>query len=254
MTTPAETPIHAAVREHYGSLARSAGSCCGPSSCDCNSLYPTDLTGSLPGEITQFSLGCGDPISLAGLRPGDVVLDLGSGGGLDCFLAAKQVGDTGRVIGVDMTADMLAKARANAAKLGADNVEFRQGYIEALPVADGEATVIISNCVINLSPDKPRVFREMFRALRPGGRLAVSDIVTNGPLPEAMRADMEAWGACVAGALDARDFQAGLEAAGFEDVTVQPRGEFNAGLTVLPASTPFSAMVTAQKPGPSSSS
>jgi arsenite methyltransferase len=253
MSSPIETPIHEVVREHYGSLARASSSCCGPASCNCQSLYPADLTAALPSEVTEFSLGCGDPITLAGLQPGDVVLDLGSGGGLDCFLAAKKVGDAGHVIGVDMTADMLAKARASAARLGAGNVEFRQGYIEALPVADGEATVIISNCVINLSPDKPQVFREMFRALRPGGRIAVSDIVTNGPLPEAVRTDMEAWGACVAGALDARDFQAGLEAAGFVGVTVQPKSEFASGLTVLPASTPFSAVITAQKPGPATS-
>ncbi len=248
MTNSIETPIHEVVREHYGSLARGASNCCGPDGCDCNSLYPADLTADLPSDVTQFTLGCGDPITLAGLMSGDVVVDLGSGGGMDCFLAAKKVGETGRVIGVDMTPDMLAKARANAAKLAVTNVEFREGYIEALPLADGEATVIISNCVINLSPDKPRVFREMFRALRPGGRIAVSDIVTNGPLPEAVRTDMAAWGACVAGALDARDFQAGLEAAGFVEVTVQPKGEFATGLTALPASAPFSAVITALKP------
>jgi ubiquinone/menaquinone biosynthesis C-methylase UbiE len=248
MTNSIETPIHEVVREHYGSLARSASSCCGPSSCDCNSLYPVDLTAGLPGDVTQFSLGCGDPITLAGLQPGDVVVDLGSGGGMDCFLAAQKVGATGRVIGVDMTPDMLVKARANAVRLAVTNAEFRQGYIEALPVADDEATVIISNCVINLSPDKPQVFREMFRALRPGGRIAVSDIVTSGPLPEAVRSDMEAWGACVAGALDAGDFRAGLEAAGFVEVTVQPKGEFAPGLTAMPANAPFSATITARKP------
>lgn len=250
MTTSVDTPIHEVVREHYGSLARAASACCGPNDCDCNTLYPAELTAGLPSEIAEFSLGCGDPITLAGLQPGDVVVDLGSGGGIDCFLAAKKVGETGRVIGVDMTPDMLAKARANAAKLGVTNVEFRQGYVEALPVGDGEATVIISNCVINLSPDKPQVFREMFRALRPGGRIAVSDIVTNGPLPEAVRTDMEAWGACVAGALDAQEFKAGLEAAGFVAVTVQPKGDFNPGLSAVPAPTPFSAVITAQKPVP----
>lgn len=248
MTTPTDTAIHEAVREHYGSLARSAGSCCGPSDCGCDTLYPADLTVGLPGEIAEFSLGCGDPITLASLQPGDVVVDLGSGGGLDCFLAAKQVGESGRVIGVDMTPDMLAKARANAAKLGATNVEFRQGHIEALPVADGEATVVISNCVINLSPDKPQVFREIFRVLRPGGRVAVSDIVTNGPLPEAVPTSMEAWGACVAGALDVRDYQASLEAVGFVQVAVQPKGAFEAGLSALPVHTPFSASITAHKP------
>jgi SAM-dependent methyltransferase len=240
--------IHASVREHYGRLARTGSSCCGPADCDCNSLYPSDLTNGLPTEITLFSLGCGDPITLAGLQPGDVVIDLGSGGGLDCFLAAKRVGETGRVIGVDMTDDMLNKARANAAKLGAANVEFRSGYIEVLPVADGEATVIISNCVINLSPDKPRVFREMFRVLQPGGRIAVSDIVTPGPLPQAVQSDMEAWGACVAGALEVEEFRSGLEAAGFEEIRIQPKTEFAPELVVVPSNTPFSALITARKP------
>jgi arsenite methyltransferase len=242
------TPIHAAVREHYASLALSATPCCGPQSCDCNTLYPTDLTSDLPSEIAAFSLGCGDPISLAGLQPGEVVVDLGSGGGLDCFMAAKAVGETGRVIGVDMTPAMVDLARTNAIRLGAANVEFRQGYIEALPVADDEATVVISNCVINLSPDKPQVFREIFRVLRPGGRLAISDIVTNGPLPEAVRSSPAAWSACVAGAIDAQAFRTALETAGFVNVTVQPHAAFNAGLTDLPAHTPFSALITAQKP------
>ena len=143
---------------------------------------------------------------------------------------------------------MLDLARANAARLGAANVEFRQGYIEALPVADGEATVVISNCVINLSPDKPQVLREIFRVLRPGGRLAISDIVTNGPLPEAVQASTEAWSACVAGAIDAQAFREALEAAGFVNVAVKPHADFDAGLTDLPAHAPFSALITAQKP------
>jgi len=251
MTTPIDTPIHEVVREHYGGLARSAGSCCGPSDCGCNTLYPADLTVGLPGEVAEFSLGCGDPITLAGLQPGDVVVDLGSGGGLDCFLAAKKVGKAGRVIGVDMTPDMLVKARANAARLGATNVEFRQGHIEALPVADGEATVVISNCVINLSPDKPQVFREIFRALRPGGRVAVSDIVTEGPMSSLVAQGLEAWSECVAGALPVADYEAGLRAAGFVDVQATPKDDTAApGMkrAVPAAGMPFSALITARKP------
>lgn len=243
--------IHAAVREHYGAIARDSGSCCGPgdsgANC-CSPLYPPDQLIELPSTVTDISLGCGDPVSLADIRAGDTVLDLGSGGGIDCFLAAKRVGPTGRVIGVDMTDEMLARARANAARLNAANVEFRKGQIEALPVGDGTVDVILSNCVINLSPDKPRVFAEMFRALKTGGRVSVSDIVTNGTLPEAVRTSMEAWGACVAGALDVRDYQSGLEAAGFVDVQASAKSEYDAGLTRLPERTPFSALITARKP------
>ena len=251
MPTPSpETPIHEAVREHYAGLARSSKSCCGPDACDCTSLYPIDLITEVPSDIANFSLGCGDPITLAGLQPGDVVVDLGAGGGLDCLMAAKKVGPTGRVIGIDMTPDMLSKARLNAARLGVTNVVFRQGYIEALPIADNKATVVISNCVINLSPDKPRVFREIFRTLRPGGRLAVSDIVTNGPLPLAVQADPAAWSACVAGALDAQVYQAELETAGFVEVAVTADGTFAASLDpgAAAAQGPYSALITARKP------
>jgi SAM-dependent methyltransferase len=153
---------------------------------------------------------------------GQTVLDLGSGGGIDCFLAAKQVGETGKVIGVDMTAEMIEKARANKVKVGAKNVEFRLGEIEHLPVADATVDVVISNCVINLSPDKPQVFREAYRALRPGGKLSVSDIVTNGPLPEAIMRDGDAWSSCVSGALDVKDYIAAIEDAGFFEVEVAP--------------------------------
>jgi arsenite methyltransferase len=244
MTHTPETPVHDSVREHYANLARTASTCCGPSSSDNVTLYPAEFTAELPSDIAAFSLGCGDPITLAGLKAGDVVVDLGAGGGLDCLMAAKKVGKTGWVIGVDMTPEMLTKARGNAARVGASNVEFRQGYIETLPVADGEATVVISNCVINLSPDKPRVFREIFRVLKPGGRLAVSDIVTNGPLPETVANDAEAWSACVAGALEMQDFRAGLEAAGFVNVNIEPIGQFD-------SHTPFSALISAWKPGKS---
>jgi SAM-dependent methyltransferase len=252
MTTPPPDEIHTAVREHYGALARTNASCCGPSDSGagcCSPLYPAGELLELPASVTDISLGCGDPVSLADIRPGDTVLDLGSGGGIDCFLAAKRVGPAGRVIGVDMTPDMLARARANAARLNAGNVEFRQGQIEALPVEDAAVDVILSNCVINLSPDKPQVFREMFRVLKPGGRISVSDIVTNGQLPESVRTDMEAWGACVAGALDLRDYQGGLEAAGFVDVGITAKDETGAGLSALPEHRPFSAQITARKLG-----
>ena len=247
-TLIAPEEIKTSVREHYAELARKSQSCCGSSDCDCNSLYPKDIAAQVPDDIANFSLGCGDPITIANLQPGETVVDLGSGGGLDCFFAAQRVGATGRVIGVDMTPEMLAKARGNAARLGAQNVEFREGYIEQLPVADGEADVVISNCVINLSPDKPQVFREIYRVLKPGGRVAVSDIVTRGELPQVVKTSMEAWGACVAGALDMNDYAEGLRAAGFVDVQIEPKGKFDAGLSLIPIHVPFSAIITARKP------
>lgn len=224
------------VRERYGKFAEqsqtgSSTNCgCSPvdSSC-CGSddaaqletvakLYQDPDVSELPQEVTDLSLGCGDPVTLASLEQGQTVLDLGSGGGIDCFLAAKKVGPSGKVIGVDMTPAMIDQARANKTKLGAENVEFRLGEIEHLPVADNTIDVIISNCVINLSPDKAQVFSEAFRALKPGGRLAVSDIVTDGPLPDAIKENLSNWAGCVAGALDARDYVGVIEAAGFVDV------------------------------------
>ncbi len=240
--------IRQAVQTHYADLARNATPCCEPSACDCHSNYPDPLANAVPADIANFSLGCGDPITLAALQPGETVIDLGSGGGLDCFLAAQRVGATGHVIGVDMTPEMLAKARGNAERMGIANVEFRNGYIEHLPVADGEADVVISNCVINLSPDKSQVFRDIYRALRSGGRLSVSDIVTHGDLPELVQKSMEAWGACVAGALDVKDYIGGLRTAGFVDIHVEPKGKFDAGLSNLPIHAPFSASITARKP------
>jgi arsenite methyltransferase len=250
MSDTTTDPIHSAVREHYAGIARAqqSGDACCTSGC-CDSLYAADELTGLPGSVTELSLGCGDPVSLADIRPGDSVLDLGSGGGIDCFLAARRAGPTGHIIGVDMTGEMLARARANAERLGAGNVEFRQGQIEALPVADGAVDVVLSNCVINLSPDKPQVFREMFRALRPGGRVAVSDIVTNGPRLPLVSDYLESWAACVAGALDLNDYRAGLETAGFVEVEIVPKDNpVNKLLAKIPAGVPFSAMITARKP------
>ncbi len=232
--------IHGAVRQHYGKIAQSvnskqtadsgcapkSGNCCSPSTStvtiSSSSIYEADDIQNLPDDVTDLSLGCGDPVTLAMLRPGETVLDLGAGGGIDCFLAAKKVGSNGHVIGVDMTPEMLEKAWANKAKLGVDNVEFRLGEIEHLPVADNTVDVVISNCVINLSPDKPQVFREAFRALKPGGKLAVSDIVTDGPLPDQIKISLDEWAGCVAGALDIQEYLTGLKSAGFERVEVKP--------------------------------
>jgi arsenite methyltransferase len=185
-------------------------------------IYETQDVIDLPEEVTGLSMGCGDPVTLASLQPGQTVLDLGSGGGIDCFLAAKAVGETGYVIGVDMTAEMLEKARANQARLGLQNVDFRLGEIEHLPVADGSVDIIISNCVVNLSPDKAQVFREAHRVLKPGGRIAKQDIATDGALPQIVRDSLSAWAGCVAGALDVQDYRAVIEASGFTNVQITP--------------------------------
>jgi len=237
------SPIHEAVRQRYASHARSTSPCCDSG----NTFYPEELLKVLPTDIAGYSLGCGNPITLAALKQGETVLDLGSGGGLDCFLAARQVGEKGLVIGVDMTPEMLERARLSASRLGITNVEFRLGYLEELPVEDNTVDAVISNCVINLSPDKSKVFHEMYRILKPGGRVAVSDIVTNGPLPESMQKDMEAWGACVAGALDVSEYSNGLRQAGFSDITVLPKDDFGHEPTCDPDSKVFSATVTGRK-------
>jgi SAM-dependent methyltransferase len=224
--TQSPTPIHEAVREHYAQRITSNASCCGTSSSDCcstdSSLYSADLLATLPAGESTVSYGCGDPITLASLEPGQTVLDLGSGAGLDCFFAAKKVGDTGHVIGVDMTPEMIERARSSANRLGLPNVEFRQGYLEDLPVESNTVDVIISNCVINLAPDKSRVFAEAFRVLKPGAKLAVSDIVTDGPLPNAVKQSLSAWAGCVAGAIEAQEYIQMMESVGFTNISLVP--------------------------------
>ncbi len=198
-----------------------------------------------PKEAAEISLGCGNPIAMAGLKPGEVVLDIGSGGGLDAFLAASRVGPTGRVIGVDMTPAMLDRARASAERNAITNVEFRQGYAEELPVADGEVDVIISNCVINLTEDKGQVFREAFRVMKPGGRLEVSDMVTSGPVPIELRESAAGWSECVTGALPEREYLDLIEQAGFEHATTRRSASMGdvMGVSI------YSVIVSAQKPG-----
>jgi len=224
--------IKKAVRSHYADAIKvqPEKSSCGCGVCNETAtntaekakMYEDAGFTDLPQEVTEIAFGCGDPVTLASLVPGQTVLDLGSGGGVDCFLAGKKVGETGHVIGVDMTPDMLDRARANLEKVGAKNVEFRLGEIEHLPVEDGTVDVVISNCVINLSTDKPQVFREIFRVLKPGGRMAVSDIVTDGVLPDEIKQNLTAWAGCVAGAWDAKEYVAAIHEAGFANVKVVP--------------------------------
>jgi SAM-dependent methyltransferase len=202
--------------------------CCGPAEAGAGvtgaaRFYTSEELGELPQTVTDASLGCGNPLAIAELRPGEVVLDLGSGGGIDCFLAAQRVGPEGRVIGLDMTPDMIRLARRNARELGATNVDFRFGEMEDIPLPAESVDAIISNCVINLSPDKDAVFREAYRVLRPGGRLSVSDIVVDGELPKVIRENLSAWAGCLAGALDESDYLARIRQAGFGEVTVLSR-------------------------------
>lgn len=223
--------IKSEIRRRYAAIAQSAGSCgCSPGCCQPSAGPLPDASariGYSPEELSaapegaDLGLGCGNPQTMAELNEGETVIDLGCGGGFDCFLAARRVGPAGRVIGVDMTEEMIAKARANAAAGGFSNCEFRVGEIEDLPVADETADWILSNCVINLSPDKPRVFAEAFRVLRPGGRLAVSDVVAVEPIPEGIKADLQAHGGCLAGCATVPETEAMLEAAGFTEIRVR---------------------------------
>jgi SAM-dependent methyltransferase len=220
-------PVKTAVRAKYGAIASGVTStgCCGAGAC-CDpitsNLYGTEDTASLPAEAVQASLGCGNPTALADLQPGQTVLDLGSGGGIDVLLSARRVGPTGKVYGLDMTDEMLSLARANQARAGATNVEFLKGEIEAIPLPDASVDVVISNCVINLSTDKDRVLREAFRVLKPGGQFAVSDVVVRKPVPTPVRQSVELWVGCVAGALDEWSYREKLSAAGFKEVTIEP--------------------------------
>ena len=227
-STPTEsssTTVREEVRRRYSASASGKTSCA--DEC-CTSTDATDLGYSAEDaaaapEAANLGLGCGNPLAIASLKDGQVVVDLGSGAGFDCFLAARVVGKRGRVIGVDMTHEMLTKARESAQKNGFTNVEFRLGEIEALPVADNSVDVIISNCVINLSPEKQRVFNESFRVLKPGGRLAIADVVATAPLPDHIKADWAAYTGCMAGASQISDLERMLHASGFKDIKIAPK-------------------------------
>ncbi len=233
--------IRGMVRENYGKIAASgqAGCGCSPSSC-CGTPnnasaadmsfrlgYSTEEVTAVP-EGANMGLGCGNPQAIASLQPGETVLDLGSGGGFDCFLAARAVGDAGNVIGVDMTPEMISKSRRNAEKAGFGNVEFRLGELENLPVADGIVDVIISNCVINLSPEKERVLTEAFRVLKPGGRLAISDVVKTAEMPEAVMKDMALYTGCITGASSIPEIEEMLQRTGFGNIRIMPKAESRA--------------------------
>jgi SAM-dependent methyltransferase len=230
MTQPTSEKIRRRVRASYAAVAEAGGGCCGPSASPCCDPSPATTESRKMGysaaelaavpEGSDMGLGCGNPTAIASLGSGETVLDLGSGGGFDCFLAADKVGPGGRVIGVDMTPEMVAKARENARKAGAANVEFRLGEIEHLPVADATADVVISNCVINLSVEKDAVYRDAFRALKPGGRLCVSDVVATAPMPETVARDVELVAGCIGGAAGAEEITRWLAEAGFEDIRV----------------------------------
>jgi SAM-dependent methyltransferase len=262
--------IRKSVRDKYGNIAKTSGSCCSPrvGGCGCSPSveaisigvgYNLEDLKTVP-EGANLGLGCGNPVALASLQEGEVVIDLGSGAGFDCFLAAKAVGDKGQVIGVDMTPEMLDKAKNNARTGGYKNVEFRLGEIENLPVADNIGDIIISNCVINLSPDKERVFKEAFRVIKPGGRLMVSDIVLPKPLPDAIRDSLEAYIGCIAGAATKDDYLGAIRKAGFHDIRIIEKSQYPvkdlinhptapmAGLDADEATAVLSIKVYARKP------
>jgi arsenite methyltransferase len=237
-----QTSIKEQVRERYAREAQRVqqnsgkSGCCGKTTTFCgdpitSNLYQIGETATLPPDAVAASLGCGNPTALAELQAGEIVLDLGSGGGIDVLLSARRVGPTGKAYGLDMTDEMLALARENQRQAGVANVEFLQGEIENIPLPDNSVDVIISNCVINLSADKDRVLRDTIRVLKPGGRLAISDIVVRGEIPAAIRAKAELWSGCIAGALEESDYRAKLRAAGFEAIEVEPTRVFSATQT-----------------------
>jgi arsenite methyltransferase len=243
MMTTTRHPILIKVQEHYAAAANVAASgtasCCGPENTQWGAVHYDEL-GDLPDAAALASLGCGNPIAVADLHPGDTVLDLGSGGGIDVLLSAKRVGPTGHVYGLDMTPEMNDLARRNATEAGATNVEFLEGQIEHVPLPDESVDVIISNCVINLSPDKPAVFAEMHRVLRPGGRIGVSDVITDDHLTEAERAERGSFVGCIAGALPISRYEIGLGDAGFADITITRTNTVGDGV--------HSAIIKAVKP------
>lgn len=257
MTIPSsKEAIRLAVQEHYAEVAKGSQSCCGPTCCSPSSTslgYTLDDLTSVP-EGADLGLGCGNPQLFSELKPGEVVLDLGSGAGFDCFLAANQVGPEGRVIGVDMTPEMLERARQNAVKGGYTQVEFREGMIEDLPVETASVDVILSNCVVNLSPAKDQVYREAFRVLKPGGRVAISDVLALVPLPAEVRQELSLYSACIAGAATVDEVTAMLQAAGFQEIDIRIKGDESrkmvqdwapgSGLEAYVAS----AMIRARKP------
>jgi arsenite methyltransferase len=275
MTVTDAGSVKEIVRERYGAFARnpavgkasgccgSTGGCCGTEAYDpiTSDLYDEGQAAGVPAEALLLSLGCGNPTALAQLNAGETVLDLGSGGGIDVLLSARRVGPTGKAYGLDMTDDMLAAANENKRIAGAENVEFLKGEIESIPLPDESVDVIISNCVINLSADKPQVLKEAFRVLKPGGRFAVSDIVVKGEVPDEIRRNVELWIGCVAGALEETEYRTLLTAAGFEDVSLEPTRVYSAedagslltesGLKVLASEIDgrfMSAFVRARKP------
>jgi len=235
------------VRKTYAKVANSGCSCCGDSSQLLSGVelaalagYSDDELRDLPAKVKQVFAGCGNPVALSELKRGETVLDIGSGGGLDAFLAAKKVGTTGRVVGVDFTREMIRRAMRNAKELGLKNVEFQFGDAEDMPVETGSVDVVISNCVVNLAPDKDKVFKEAYRVLKPGGRMVISDIVTEGELPEEIRRDPRYWAGCVAGALEIEDYLKKIRKAGFKHVNVLSRTNFTKRI--------LSINVKAQKP------
>lgn len=241
-----EGDFRESVQAYYAKAAEANDCGCGD---QINLYYTKDYLEKLPNDMKNFSLGCGNPISAAELKKGETVLDLGSGGGLDCFLSAKEVGESGHVIGIDMTPEMLERSTESAIKMGFENVEFRKGFLEKMPVEDHSIDVVISNCVINLSADKSLVFDEISRVLKPGGRIAVSDIVINGLIPEEVLKLKDSWNSCAAGALSIDDFTAGLIDAGLKDVMILAKAANGDLLEKNPENELFSAIITARKPG-----